>query len=357
MSQSAEKPDDSEPEKPDASSGNTIKGKNTSSVDSTSLADSANNSMGTPTDFANFFASTERPKVGLALAGGGTRGCAHIGVIRVLEKEGIPIDAISGTSIGAIVGGLYASGTSLKTIEDLVCSKRLMRAYQTVPIPVRLGLVPVFFVPHMFGWHPYDGLYRGNLFAKFISKSAPPGHSDISTFKIPFSAVAANLLDGKAYSITSGDLGRAVQASSAIPLLRRPVEIGDKLFVDGGVVQNLPCDKVRELGADFVIAVDIDDDLKLLEKKDFRKIGSVSRRAVNMQLSSIDSFQQDKADFLIHPDVTGIDLLDGNPKDARRAIKSGEEIAKQLVPELKRKLLEYAATFSKTSAASKSSGN
>lgn len=306
-----------------------------------------------PADFANLFSSADRPKIGLALAGGGTRGCAHIGVIRVLEKEGIPIDAISGTSIGAIVGGLYASGATLKHIEELVCSKRLMRAYQTVPIPVRLGLVPVFFMPHMVGYHPYDGLYRGNIFAKFISKSAPPGHSDISTFKIPFSAVAANLLDGKAYAISSGDLGRAVQASSAIPLLRRPVEIGDKLFVDGGVVQNLPCDKVRDLGADFVIAVDIDDDLKLLDKKDFRRIGSVSRRAVNMQLSSLDSFQQDKADFLIHPDVSGIDLLDGNPSDARRAIKSGEDIAKELIPELKRKLLDYAASFSKTKAASK----
>lgn len=305
-------------------------------------AESQPQSASTKVDLPN---GTGRLKIGLALAGGGTRGCAHIGVIRVLEQEGIPIDCISGTSIGAIVGGLYASGTSLDKIEKIITSKRLLHAYTTVPIPVRLAVAPIFMVPHLLGWHPYDGLYRGNIFAKFISKSAPEGHSDLSTFKIPFSAVAANLLDGKPYAITSGDIGRAVQASSAIPFLRRPVEIGDKLFIDGGLALNLPCDKVRDLGADFVIAVDIDDNLKEMSKDDFRKIGSVAARAINMQLSSLDSFQQDKADFVIHPDVTGIELLDSNTKDARRAIKAGEEITRKLIPELKRRISERSMSL------------
>lgn len=287
----------------------------------------------------------ERVRIGLALAGGGTRGCAHIGVLRVLEQEGIPIDCIAGTSIGAIVGGFYASGLSLDEIEKLVCSKKLMHAYETVPIPVRMALIPFFFVPHIFGWHPYDGLYRGNIFAKFVNKQVPGGVSEISGFKIPYAAVASNLLDGKAYPIVTGDLGKAVQASSAIPFLRRPVEIGDKLFVDGGIVVNMPCDQVRGLGADFVIAVDIDDNLRTLEKRDFRKIGSVSRRAVNMQLSALDSFQIPKADFVIHPDVSGIRLLDGNPKEARLAIKAGEDIARQLLPSLKSKLQERAVSL------------
>ncbi|MBX9687205.1 MAG: patatin-like phospholipase family protein, partial [Candidatus Obscuribacterales bacterium] len=284
-------------------------------------------------------------KVGLALAGGGARGCAHIGVLRVLKEEGVPIDCISGTSIGAIVGGLYSSGTSLEQIEKYMCSKELMRAYQTVPLPVRLALVPIFFVPHLFGWHPYDGLYRGNRFAKFIRNSAASENKNIESFKIPFSAVAANLLDGKAYPIDKGDIGKAVQASSAIPFLRRPVEIGDKLFVDGGIVENLPTDKARELGAEFVIAVDIDDDLKIHSKEDFRKIGSVARRAVNMQLSALDSFQRPKADFVIHPDVTGIELLDGSPKDALKAIKAGEDAARKAMPELKRKLQEHSVSL------------
>lgn len=283
---------------------------------------------------------SKRMKIGLALAGGGTRGGAHLGVLRVLEQEGIQIDCVSGTSIGAIVGALYASGLSVDEIEKLVRSKKMMKAYQTVPIPVRLALVPFFIIPHLFGHHHYDGLYRGGIFANFIRKSAPEGRKQIENFKIPFAAVAANLLDGKPVAITSGDIGRAVQASSAIPFLRRPVEVDDKLCVDGGILLNLPVDQARDLGADFVLAVDIDDNYPILEKKHFEKIGSVAQRAINLQLSSLDAFQLSKADFVLHPDVSGISLLDARSKDTLRAIKAGEEIARKMMPELKRKLQE-----------------
>ena len=292
--------------------------------------------------------SSRRPKIGLALAGGGTRGCAHIGVLRVLQEEGIPVDCIAGTSIGAIVGGLYASGRSVDDLADMVSSPKMMKAFNTVPIPVRIALVPVFLVAHMLGWHPLDGLYRGNKFRKFISDCAPPEHRLIENFPIPFAAVAANLLDGKAYAIRSGDIGKAAQASSAIPFLRRPVEIGDKLFVDGGIVDNLPCDETRQLGADFVIAVDIDDDLKVLNKTDFHKIGSAADRAINMHLSAVDSFQLGKADFVIHPDVTGIALLDGKKKDALAALKAGEDAARQCLPSLRQKLRERAISVAGT---------
>lgn len=279
-------------------------------------------------------------RIGLALAGGGTRGCAHIGVLRALEKAGIKIDCIAGTSMGAIVGGLYASGVSLDDIQELIMSKRLVHGYDTVPIPVRVAVVPIFFIPHLFGYHPYDGLYRGGKFANFIRKSAPEGYREIETFKMPFAAVASNVLDGKAYAIKEGCIGRALQASSAIPFLRRPVEIGDKLFIDGGIVLNLPVDEARNLGADFVIAVDVDDDLKRMDKKDFRKIGSVATRALNMHLSTIDEEQTQKADFVIHPDVTGIDLLSRNLKDARKAISSGENETDKLMAALKKKIEE-----------------
>jgi NTE family protein len=283
-----------------------------------------------------------RPRIGLALAGGGARGCAHVGVIRVLKEEGIPIDCIAGTSMGSVVGGFYAAGLSLDQIEKLLSNRTLLHAYDTVPIALRVALIPIFFVPHIFGYKHYDGLYRGNAFASYIRKSVPEEHRTIESLPIPFAAVASNLLDGKAYAITRGDIGRAVQASSAIPFLRRPVEIEDKLFIDGGIVMNLPCRQARELGADFVIAVDVDDDLKKLEKKDFRKIGSSLDRALNMHLSAIDSYQLEKADFVIHPDVTGITLLDGNPRAAIQAIKSGEEITRKLLPILKMKLEEHS---------------
>lgn len=292
------------------------------------------------TEASPISAPQRRPRIGLALGGGGTRGTAHIGVLRALEREGVQIDCISGTSMGAIVGGLYSAGLSVSEIEAMICNKTLMRAYLTVPIPVRIAVVPVFFLPHLFGYHPYDGLYRGRKFAKFISQSVPPEHRNIETMKIPFCAVASDLLDGKSIGISSGDLGVAVQASSALPFLRRPVELNGKLLVDGGLVENLPTERVRKMGADIVIAVNVDDDLKPLEKPDFRKIGSTTARAINMHLSAIDAPQLRNADITVHPNVTGIKLLSTSLSDVKRAISSGDEAATVIMPVLRRIIKE-----------------
>lgn len=258
----------------------------------------------------------------------------------MLEAEGIPIDCIAGTSMGAIVGGLYCAGLPVKKIEEMIYNKKLMHSYLTVPIPVRVAVVPVFFLPHMVGYHPYDGLYRGRRFAKFLRNAVPADCHRIENMKTPFCAVAANLLDGKGYGITSGDFGTAVQASSALPFLRRPVDFEDKLLVDGGVVENLPSERVRRMGADVVIAVDVDDDLTNLTRKDFRRIGSSIARAVNMHLSAIDEPQKDRADVVIHPDVTGIRLLSLDLKDVGRAIQSGTDATLKAIPLIKRIIKE-----------------
>ena len=278
--------------------------------------------------------------MGLALGGGGTRGTAHIGVLRVLESEGIPIDCIAGTSMGAIVGGLYCAGVPLKQIEELIYNRELMHSYLTVPIPLRVAVVPVFFLPHMVGYHPYDGLYRGRKFAKFMRNAVPADCRQIENLKTPFCAVAANLLDGKGYAIMKGDFGTAIQASSALPFLRRPVDFQGKLLVDGGVVENLPAERVRRMGADVVIAVNVDDDLRNLTPREFRKIGSSIARAVNMHLSAIDEPQEDRADIVIHPDVTGISLLSLDMKDVDRAIENGTEAARKAIPLIKRIIRE-----------------
>jgi NTE family protein len=282
--------------------------------------------------------SAGRPKIGLALGGGGTRGLAHIGVLRQLEREGVKPDYICGTSMGAIIGAFYASGMSLDEIEKLFRDKSILRAYDTVPIPVRLALVPVFFVPHIFGHHPYDGLYKGNKFANYINKHLPPGHENIESLKIPFAAVASNLLDGKAYSINTGNVGRAIQASSAIPALRRPVPWQGKLFVDGGVVANVPVTFCRKMGADVVIAVDVDEKLMELDTDHFRKIGSVGNRCINMHLSKLDEPQIEKADVLIHPNVNGIELLSRNMKDITKCINAGEVATKEILPVIQERL-------------------
>ncbi|MGH9553960.1 MAG: patatin-like phospholipase family protein, partial [Terriglobales bacterium] len=176
-----------------------------------------------------------RPRVILALGGGGTRGVAHVGVLRVLDREHIPIDGIAGTSMGAIVGGMYCAGVPVDEIERHLLRKKLLHAYLTVPIPLRVAAIPIFFIPHIFGYHPYDGLYRGGRFRDYLNNSVPESHREIQDLKIPFAAVASNLIDGRPVAIRSGNLGRALQASSAIPELRRPVKIGDGLFVDGAI--------------------------------------------------------------------------------------------------------------------------
>ena len=276
-----------------------------------------------------------RPKVGLALGGGGTRGVAHVSVLRVLEKEGIPIDFIAGTSMGAIVGGLYAAGKTCDEIELMFKNKSMLHSYDTVPIPVRVALIPIFYLPHLLGHHPYDGLYRGNKFAHFIEKQVPPERRKLENLKIPFVSVASNLLDGKAYAISTGNIGKAIQASSAIPALRRPVEWQGKLFVDGGVVDNLPVAQCKAMGADIVIAVDVDESITPVPTKNFRKIGSVGFRCLNMNLATMDKPHSENADVVIHPDVDGIELLSRKDRDIEQALASGTKAAIDAIPEIR----------------------
>ncbi len=292
-------------------------------------------------------AKGSRPRIGLALGGGGTRGVAHVGVLQVLEKEGIPIDYISGTSMGAIVGGLYAAGLSPAGIDTLFRNRSMIRSYDTVPIPLRLALVPVFFLPHMFGHHPYDGLYKGNKFAHYIDSAVDESRRNIENLKIPFAAIATDLLAGKPEAITTGDLGRALQASSAIPQLRRPVPLQGKLYVDGGVLMNLPVEQCRQMGADIVIGVNVDERLETVPAERFRKIGSVAMRCLNMHLAEIDEPQVSQADILIHPQVNGIRILSRRIEDMDAALIEGQKAADAALPairqEIERKSSEMSA--------------
>jgi NTE family protein len=288
--------------------------------------------------------NTRRARVILALGGGGTRGCAHIGVLRVLEREGIPIDGIVGTSIGAIVGGLYAAGVKTDEIERRMLDRSLLKAYQTVPIPLRVALVPIFFVPHIFGYRPYEGLYKGGKFRKYLNNCVPECDRELDALPIPFVAVASNLLDAKPYAISKGNLGMAIQASSAIPILRRPVEMNGLLLIDGGLQANLPAKQARELGADIVVAVNVDETFTNLDQKEFRRIGSVGKRVINMVLAKVDEDQVAAADIVIHPVVNNISLLSTKSKDARNAIEAGEAAATAALPAIKERLSKITAT-------------
>lgn len=283
---------------------------------------------------------SRRPRLGLALGGGGTRGLAHLGILKVLAREGIQIDCVAGTSMGAIIGGLYCAGVSVDTIEQMFLDKKLLRAYYTVPLPVRIAVMPVFAIPHALGYRTYEGLYRGNKFRKFLEKSLPEDCQNIENLKIPFCAVASNLVDGTAVTLNHGSLARALQASSAVPVLRKPVVYDDKLLVDGGLECNLPIDQAKELGADIVIAIDVDETF-LERPKDFKKNWSVDNRAISMMLARIDRDELKKADIVIKPDVNGITLLSRRIKDGTRALNAGERAATDALPAIRARLASF----------------
>ena len=276
------------------------------------------------------------PVVALALGGGGGRGSAHVGVLKVLIKEKIPIDMVVGTSIGSIVGGFYAAGLPIEKIETMFTDSSLMKSFMTVSLKTRVVAAPIMITPRLLGRHPYDGLYYGNKFRKYLLRQLPEDKRKIEKLPIKFAAVAVDLKSGDIKTLTRGNIGYAMQASSAVPGLRKPVEIDGHLYVDGGISENVPVAQAKKLGADIVIAVNIDEYFKELPIEHFRQVGSVSKRIVTLQLRNLDKPMADQACVTIHPDVTGIGLLSTSKDDAINGIAAGEKAAQEKLPEIKK---------------------
>lgn len=181
----------------------------------------------------------KQPKIGLALGSGGARGLAHIGVIKVLEENNIPIDFIAGSSIGAMVGGFYASGLNIKELEEIALGTDWRRIFSTL-------LEPSF----------KKGLIGGEKLKTFIEQ-----HVDRKNFefcKIPFAAVATDLKTGEIVVLDEGEMAPAIRASISIPLIFKPVEINGRTLADGGLSAPVPAEVARNMGADIVIAVNLD---------------------------------------------------------------------------------------------------
>lgn len=213
------------------------------------------------------FAQTARPKIGLVLSGGGAKGIAHIRVLQVLDSLGIVPDYIAGTSMGSIVGGLYATGYTAHQIDSITKSINWGKMFSNSVSFNEINIEE----KDEFGRYIYElplkglkpqlpmGLVEGQHIEELIAKLFFPANTvtDFNKLPTPFLCVAADIVKGEPVILNKGSLAAAVRASMSIPTVFPPVRIGDRLLVDGGVYMNLPVTYCREMGADFIIAVDV----------------------------------------------------------------------------------------------------
>ena len=287
-----------------------------------------------------------RPKIGLVLSGGGARGTAHIGVLKVLEEERIPIDFIVGTSMGAIVGGLYASGMTPQEIEDEFAGIEWQNLFTMGPLrkdkQVRQKEHDYRFAQDFeFGFKKEkivvpSGLVGGQQLSFLLNSLTMPvsGLDRFDRFPIPFRAVATDIETGDMVVIASGRLPDAMRASMSVPGVFTPVKIGGRLLVDGGIVRNLPVDVAREMGADIVIAVNVGS--PLTGRKDFKSMMAITmqvidimqKQNVNQQIASLHP-----DDILIQPNLEGVSSLDFSK--AGSMIEAGEAAVRQTVERLR----------------------
>lgn len=280
-----------------------------------------------------------RPTIALALGGGGMRGAAHIGVLKVLAKEHVPVDYIVGSSMGAIVGGLYAGGVSVDELEKMFYDRSLLKAFTPVSPKLKIGTLPIRMLvrsaKNTVGIESdIIGLYSTNKLATFVNNHLRPERRNIEGTAIPFAAVATNLLDGKPYWFESGSLGRAVQASSAVPFYIKPIIHEDKLLVDGALRANVPTSKARQSGADIVITVNVNENLQSIDQKPLRSFDGLSNRLMSIVLDQLAEQQDGIADVDIKPNLVGMSLYSRKTGDAARAIQAGEEAATQAMPQI-----------------------
>src|SRR5690606_5524273 len=267
----------------------------------------------------------KNPKVGLSLSGGGANGFAHIGVLKVLDSLGIKVDYISGTSMGAIVGGLYASGYTGKEIEKIVLNtdfyniiaNEKTREESTffnksvdkyiLTIPVKDGKVNV--LPKAISTGQKNIYLLKELF-KNVSTI-----TDFSKLPIPFMCVATNLESGKTEVFEKGDLVSAIMASSAFPSLMDPVKINDSLYIDGAMTINYPSKPLKDKGIDIVIGVDLSQGLA--NRDNLGSAIAILNQVIDFGIQKETKNQYQYTDINIHPDLTG---MSATSYDAKAAI-------------------------------------
>ncbi len=280
-------------------------------------------------------------KVGLVLSGGGAKGFAHIGVLKAIEEAGVEISYIGGTSMGAVIGGLYASGYNATQIDSIFQSTdfdELLKDYiprssknffekrndelYAISLPFnkfRIGIPTAL----------SKGMYNYNLLAKLTD---PVRHvRDFNQLPIPFLCIATDIETGQEILLNKGYLAQAMQASAAFPSLFSPVEIDGKWLVDGGVTNNYPIDEIKKLGADIIIGVDVQDGLK--NRKALKDATRILVQISNLQMIGKMKEKIQNTDIYIKPDISDFSVISFD--DGPSIVEKGTEASKEAMPKLK----------------------
>lgn len=281
------------------------------------------------------FGQEKQPKVGLVLSGGGAKGFAHIGILKEIDSAGLQIDYIGGTSMGAIVGGLYAIGYSGLEIEKIVMDTdfmsllrdRLSRNGSTffekehgentvVTLPVsrgRIGL-PI-------------AISKGQNVLNLLAELLAPidNNADFSKLEIPFYCIATNVETGKEVILDNGFMPLALRASGSFPTLLNPVLLNDKLLVDGGVVNNFPVSHMKKKGLDVIIGVNVQSELH--KREELNSAITILNQIIAYQIAEKTNLEKEGIDIYIHPEITDYTVMDFD--DKKDIIKIGSQSAKE----------------------------
>jgi NTE family protein len=291
--------------------------------------------------YSSFSQDYNEPKIGLVLSGGGAKGFAHIGALKIIDSLGVKIDYVAGTSMGAIIGSLYASGYSGEQLEelfnsqdfDLLINDKFERSAQSFFEREGAAKYAVSLPFEKFRISLPSALSRGqNVYNLLYQLMLPVNHIDnFENLPIPFFCIATDIETGESLVMDKGNLAEAVTASGALPSLFQPVVIGDRILVDGGVTNNFPVEELRAKGMDIIIGVDVQDDLRDRESLE---------SAIDI-LAQINNFRtvyamKDKApltDIYIKPDIMDYSVVSFS--EGQDIIANGEAAARAKVEELR----------------------
>ncbi len=283
-----------------------------------------------------------RPKVGVVLCGGGAKGFAEIPILKAIDEAGVPIDYIGGTSIGSIIGSLYAVGYDPDVIEELVRKQdwnnviydRIPLSYMPIDKKINarryLATFPITNGKIKVKSSMVDGVYVNMLLSRLMLPA--DNIHDYKKLPVPFFCIATDVEHATQYEMTKGNLSRSVRASMSIPFLFRPVSLDGKLLIDGGMVNNFPVRNMKERGVDIIIGVDLEDATIPASQID----NSLGLLESLMNLSSLEEslYARSNCDIYIKPNLHGRSMLSFNEFDS--IIQFGEEAAKEFYPQFQK---------------------